>query len=162
MKTAAGPQPNLPVMAIVFTAALLGAFIVFFLSSALLHELAKFEKHSSVIIGCLTAAIWTAAAGYRIGTSASYRSSKPYSARIFHIWQCVVLGLTFGFAYLTGAGESSVLQWFAAVVECILVLFYLSVVGFGLALKQRLGASIYWGLIMVVCSAAYAIWKAPK
>lgn len=160
----ANPQgtPNLPAMAIVMTASLLFAGVLFLMLGILFSD--EFGMNHTVAYRtalCVTAP-WILFSAFQIARSPKYRTDMPLTEVVFHWWQGVVLALVMGFSYLQGYSGSQEVAWASALIECVLVLFYLCYIGFSFLLSKRLALSSYGGLLIVALSAAYAIWKVPK
>jgi hypothetical protein len=154
--------PNLPAKAIVMTASLLFSGLLFLMLGMLFSGDFGMNRAVAYRTASCVAAAWIFGSAFQIARSPNYRTNKPLTEAVFHWWQGIVLALVMGFSFLQGFSGSPGVAWASAMIECVLVLFYLCYVGFAFLLRQRLALSSYGGLLIVTLSAAYAIWKAPK
>jgi hypothetical protein len=155
-------EPNLPAMAIVFTAALIFAFLIFGALHMVFEDELGLEKRIAMRSAGGVAVLWVIFAAFKIGRSPNYRQGPALSEQVFHWWQVGVLAVILVFSLLQGSASSPHTMWAAAAVEFVLVVFYLCYIGFAFALRRRLPMASYLGLIVVVASCILAVWKAPK
>ena len=106
MKVNPQSTPNLPPMAIVMTASLLFAGVLFLMLGMLFHENFGINRATAYWTALGVSVAWIAFSARQIASSPKYRTDRPLTEAVFHWWQGIVLALVMAFSYLQGVASS--------------------------------------------------------